>query len=178
VTDSLAVRVEHEQVCSIEPSNELISRFDIAERRRDSVNWGHVATISVDDELCAELFDYLCFNFKLVIAVVSRQILRANAYGNRRFGVICEISRRNRDAKRLPFKRVPVSSPRYGSREEMSYQAYRRRFKSACESAGIPENKRRPYNLRHTRLTEVATFMGYEQLNKFACLVDRKIAAE
>jgi integrase len=53
-------------------------------------------------------------------------------------------------------------------REEMSYQAYRRRFKSACESAGIPENKRRPYNLRHTRLTEVATFMGYEQLNKFA----------
>lgn len=30
------------------------------------------------------------------------------------------------------------------------------------------ENKRRPYNLRHTRLTEVATFMGYEQLNKFA----------
>lgn len=53
-------------------------------------------------------------------------------------------------------------------REKMSYQAYRRRFKSACESAGIPENKRRPYNLRHTRLTEVATFMGYEQLNKFA----------
>jgi integrase len=53
-------------------------------------------------------------------------------------------------------------------REEMSYQAYRRRFKSACEKAGIPGNKRRPYNLRHTRLTEVATFMGYEQLNKFA----------
>lgn len=53
-------------------------------------------------------------------------------------------------------------------REEMSYQAYRRRFKTACEKAGIPENKRRPYNLRHTRLTEVATFMGYEQLNKFA----------
>jgi integrase len=53
-------------------------------------------------------------------------------------------------------------------REEMSYQAYRRRFKVACEKAGIPENKRRPYNLRHTRLTEVATFMGYEQLNKFA----------
>jgi integrase len=53
-------------------------------------------------------------------------------------------------------------------REEMSYQAYRRRFKVACKKAGIPENKRRPYNLRHTRLTEVATFMGYEQLNKFA----------
>jgi len=46
--------------------------------------------------------------------------------------------------------------------------AYRRRFKKACEKADIPENKRRPYNLRHTRLTEVATFMGYEQLNKFA----------
>ncbi|EMA15187.1 tyrosine-type recombinase/integrase [Haloarcula marismortui] len=53
-------------------------------------------------------------------------------------------------------------------RDEMSYQAFRRRFKEACERAGIPENKRRPYNLRHTRLTEVATFMGYEQLNKFA----------
>ena len=46
--------------------------------------------------------------------------------------------------------------------------AYRRRFKNACEKADIPENKRRPYNLRHTRLTEVATFMSYEQLNKFA----------
>ena len=34
--------------------------------------------------------------------------------------------------------------------------------------ASIPENKQRPYNLRHTCLTEVATFMGYEQLNKFA----------
>ena len=53
-------------------------------------------------------------------------------------------------------------------KEEMSYQAFVRRFKEACERAGIPENKRRPYNLRHTRLTEVATFMGYEQLNKFA----------
>jgi integrase len=53
-------------------------------------------------------------------------------------------------------------------RDKMNYPAYRRRFKSACEDAGIPENKQRPYNLRHTRLTEVATFMGYEQLNKFA----------
>ena len=53
-------------------------------------------------------------------------------------------------------------------RDEMSYQSYVRRFKEACERAEIPENKRRPYNLRHTRLTEVATFMGYEQLNKFA----------
>ena len=53
-------------------------------------------------------------------------------------------------------------------KDEMSYQAYRRRFKDACKEADIPENKRRPYNLRHTRLTEVATFMGYEQLNKFA----------
>ncbi|ELZ80157.1 phage integrase [Haloferax gibbonsii ATCC 33959] len=53
-------------------------------------------------------------------------------------------------------------------RDEMSYQAYRSRFKDACERAGISKNKRRPYNLRHTRLTEVATFMGYEQLNKFA----------
>lgn len=50
----------------------------------------------------------------------------------------------------------------------MNYAAYRRRFKAACENAEIPENKRRPYNLWHTRLTEVATFMGYEQLNKFA----------
>jgi integrase/recombinase XerD len=52
--------------------------------------------------------------------------------------------------------------------DEMNYDGYRRRFKKACERAGIPENKRRPYNLRHTRLTEVAKFMGYEQLNKFA----------
>jgi hypothetical protein len=50
----------------------------------------------------------------------------------------------------------------------MNYPGFRRRFKEACERAGIPENKRRPYNLRHTRLTEVAKFMGYEQLNKFA----------
>jgi integrase/recombinase XerD len=52
--------------------------------------------------------------------------------------------------------------------DRWTYQAFRQRFKDACERAGIPENKRRPYNLRHTRLTEVATFMGYEQLNKFA----------
>ena len=53
-------------------------------------------------------------------------------------------------------------------RDRMNYNSYLRRFKAACEKAEIPENKRRPYNLRHTRLTEVATFMGYEQLNKFA----------
>jgi len=53
-------------------------------------------------------------------------------------------------------------------RERVKYQAFLQRFKRACERADIPENKRRPYNLRHTRLTEVATFMGYEQLNKFA----------
>ena len=53
-------------------------------------------------------------------------------------------------------------------RDKMNYQSFRRRFKEACEKAGIPDNKRRPYNLRHTRLTEVAKFMGYEQLNKFA----------
>jgi integrase len=52
--------------------------------------------------------------------------------------------------------------------ERMKYFGYLRRFKDACERAEIAENKRRPYNLRHTRLTEVATFMGYEQLNKFA----------
>lgn len=52
--------------------------------------------------------------------------------------------------------------------DRMNYDGYRRRFKQACEKADIPDNKRRPYNLRHTRLTEVATFMGYEQLNKFA----------
>ena len=52
--------------------------------------------------------------------------------------------------------------------DQMKYDGYLRRFKDACEQADIPENKRRPYNLRHTRLTEVATFMGYEQLNKFA----------
>ncbi|WP_436935723.1 tyrosine-type recombinase/integrase [Halovenus marina] len=52
--------------------------------------------------------------------------------------------------------------------DRMKYDGFRRRFKDACERADIPENKRRPYNLRHTRLTEVATFMGYEQLNKFA----------
>lgn len=53
-------------------------------------------------------------------------------------------------------------------RDRWTYAAFLRRFKDACERADIPENKRRPYNLRHTRLTEVATFMGYEQLNKFA----------
>lgn len=53
-------------------------------------------------------------------------------------------------------------------RDKASYDGYLRRFKDACEKAEIPENKRRPYNLRHTRLTEVAKFMGYEQLNKFA----------
>jgi len=52
--------------------------------------------------------------------------------------------------------------------DRMNYDGFRRRFKAACEKAGIPSNKSRPYNLRHTRLTEVATFMGYEQLNKFA----------
>jgi integrase len=53
-------------------------------------------------------------------------------------------------------------------RDRVNYGSYYRRFKKACEKASIPENKTRPYNLRHTRLTEVATFMGYEQLNKFA----------
>ena len=52
--------------------------------------------------------------------------------------------------------------------DRVNYGGFLRRFKRACEKAGIPENKRRLYNLRHTRLTEVATFMGYEQLNKFA----------
>jgi integrase len=52
--------------------------------------------------------------------------------------------------------------------DQMKYDGFLRRFKDACEQADISENKRRPYNLRHTRLTEVATFMGYEQLNKFA----------
>jgi integrase len=52
--------------------------------------------------------------------------------------------------------------------DPLTHAAYYRRFQKACERAEIPENKRRPYNLRHTRLTEVATFMGYEQLNKFA----------
>ncbi|WP_132056688.1 tyrosine-type recombinase/integrase [Halorussus amylolyticus] len=52
--------------------------------------------------------------------------------------------------------------------DPLKYDGFMRRFKDACERANIPENKRKPYNLRHTRLTEVATFMGYEQLNKFA----------
>lgn len=52
--------------------------------------------------------------------------------------------------------------------DRLNYAGFLRRFKKACEKADIPSNKRRPYNLRHTRLTEVATFMGYEQLNKFA----------
>jgi integrase len=52
--------------------------------------------------------------------------------------------------------------------DRMSYAGFLRRFKRACERGDIPDNKWRPYNLRHTRLTEVATFMGYEQLNKFA----------
>ena len=53
-------------------------------------------------------------------------------------------------------------------RDRMNYRSWYKRFKAACEKADIPDNKTRPYNLRHTRLTEVATFMGYEQLNKFA----------
>jgi integrase len=53
-------------------------------------------------------------------------------------------------------------------RDRWKYDSFLRRFQDACERANIPDNKRRPYNLRHTRLTEVATFMGYEQLNKFA----------
>lgn len=52
--------------------------------------------------------------------------------------------------------------------DRMNYHGFARRFKDACKRAEIPKNKTRPYNLRHTRLTEVATFMGYEQLNKFA----------
>ncbi|MDS0476847.1 tyrosine-type recombinase/integrase [Natrinema sp. 1APR25-10V2] len=52
--------------------------------------------------------------------------------------------------------------------DRLNYGGFYRRFQQACSRAEIPENKRRPYNLRHTRLTEVATFMGYEQLNKFA----------
>jgi DNA-directed RNA polymerase subunit RPC12/RpoP len=50
----------------------------------------------------------------------------------------------------------------------LNHGGFYRRFKQACRKADIPENKTRPYNLRHTRLTEVAKFMGYEQLNKFA----------
>lgn len=50
--------------------------------------------------------------------------------------------------------------------EKLKYSAFYRAFKRACERAGIGD--RRPYDLRHTRLTEVAKFMGYEQLNKFA----------
>jgi integrase len=52
--------------------------------------------------------------------------------------------------------------------DRLNHAGFYRRFKQACQTADIPENKTRPYNLRHTRLTEVATFMGYEQLNKFA----------
>lgn len=53
-------------------------------------------------------------------------------------------------------------------RDRVQYRNFYKMFKKACRKADIPENKDRPYNLRHTRLTEVATFMGYEQLNKFA----------
>ncbi|MFB6208877.1 MAG: tyrosine-type recombinase/integrase, partial [Candidatus Nanohaloarchaea archaeon] len=52
--------------------------------------------------------------------------------------------------------------------DRMNYSSYYRRFKASCDKADIPDNKTKPYNLRHTRLTEVATFIGYEQLNKFA----------
>lgn len=52
--------------------------------------------------------------------------------------------------------------------DRLNHGGFYRRFKQACRKADIPENKTRPYNLRHTRLTEVAKFMGYEQLNKFA----------
>lgn len=52
--------------------------------------------------------------------------------------------------------------------DPVMYRGFYERFKDACRRADIPNTKNRPYNLRHTRLTEVATFMGYEQLNKFA----------
>ncbi|MFC7213068.1 tyrosine-type recombinase/integrase [Saliphagus sp. GCM10025334] len=67
-----------------------------------------------------------------------------------------------------PLKNHSCPSYEPDQRDEMNYAAYRRRFKKACTQAEIPKSKQRPYNLRHTRLTEVATFMGYEQLNKFA----------
>jgi integrase len=69
---------------------------------------------------------------------------------------------------RIPHNHGESCSYEPDSGDEVNYDGYLRRFKDACKAANIPENKRRPYNLRHTRLTEVATFMGYEQLNKFA----------
>lgn len=68
----------------------------------------------------------------------------------------------------IPHSHGPNCEYEPDKRDPMKYDGFRRRFKDACRRAEIPENKRKPYNLRHTRLTEVAKFMGYEQLNKFA----------
>jgi len=43
-----------------------------------------------------------------------------------------------------------------------------RNFKNACIKAGIKRRSYRLYNLRHTRITEVASFLKGEYLNKFA----------
>ena len=43
-----------------------------------------------------------------------------------------------------------------------------RNFKSACLRAGIHKRSYRLYNLRHTRITEVSSFLKSEHLNKFA----------
>ena len=75
---------------------------------------------------------------------------------------------RCKECGEIPRRHSDSCNYKPDKQDRLSYQGFRRRFKEACRNAGIPENKSRPYNLRHTRLTEVATFMGYEQLNKFA----------
>lgn len=50
--------------------------------------------------------------------------------------------------------------------ERFNYTAFYRNFKRACDRAEIGDH--RPYDFRHTRITEVSKFMSHEQLCKFA----------
>lgn len=50
--------------------------------------------------------------------------------------------------------------------QRVPYSSLYRSFKRACEKAEIGSH--RPYDFRHTRITEAAQFMSHEQLCKFA----------
>jgi integrase len=52
--------------------------------------------------------------------------------------------------------------------EGMTLSNIQRNFERACQRAGIRKRSYRLYNLRHSRITEVAKFLSHEQLCKFA----------